>query len=112
MNGPIVTAFWMKPIPPRQFDWQATWDSYEPGDPRIRRDRTGRDHRSDRTGRGEITMNGFWIIMSNSADCELDRKFAKTEDDAKEAAIKMITGLGYLSAGDKIAVKEGWSEED
>lgn len=29
----IVTSFWAKPIPPREFDWSATIDGYEPGDP-------------------------------------------------------------------------------
>lgn len=29
----IVTHYWAKPIPPRQFDWSATFDGYEPGDP-------------------------------------------------------------------------------
>lgn len=28
----INTAFWMKPIPLRQFDWSATYDDYEGGD--------------------------------------------------------------------------------
>lgn len=27
----IITNFDPKPIPPRQFDWSATWDNYEPG---------------------------------------------------------------------------------
>lgn len=29
----IITDFWMKPIPLRQFDWQAVTDNYEGGDP-------------------------------------------------------------------------------
>lgn len=29
----IVTDFWAKPIPIRQFDWSATFDGYEPGEP-------------------------------------------------------------------------------
>lgn len=29
----IRTDFWMKPIPPRQFDWSAVDDNYEPGCP-------------------------------------------------------------------------------
>jgi hypothetical protein len=29
----IFTAFVYPPIPIRQFDWSATFDSYEPGDP-------------------------------------------------------------------------------
>lgn len=29
----IVTAYDPKPIPPRQFDWSAADDGYEPGDP-------------------------------------------------------------------------------
>lgn len=29
----ILTDFWMKPIPLRQFDWQAVTDNYEGGDP-------------------------------------------------------------------------------
>lgn len=29
----IRTDFWAKPIPLRQFDWSATYDSYEGGDP-------------------------------------------------------------------------------
>jgi hypothetical protein len=29
----IRTDFWMKPIPPRQFDWCATFDDYEGGGP-------------------------------------------------------------------------------
>lgn len=28
----IVTNFWMKPIPPRQFDWEAHFDGDEPDD--------------------------------------------------------------------------------
>jgi hypothetical protein len=28
----IVTNFWMKPIPPRQFDWSAWRDGDEPND--------------------------------------------------------------------------------
>lgn len=26
MNGRIVTHYWAKPIPPRQFDWSAMFD--------------------------------------------------------------------------------------
>jgi hypothetical protein len=29
----INTEYWPKPIPPRQFDWAATFDEYEPGGP-------------------------------------------------------------------------------
>lgn len=29
----IVTDYWMKPIPMRQFDWSATTDNYEEGHP-------------------------------------------------------------------------------
>ena len=29
----IVTDYWPKPIPHRQFDWTATEDGYEPGCP-------------------------------------------------------------------------------
>lgn len=29
----IVTTYDPKPIPPRQFDWSAADDGYEPGDP-------------------------------------------------------------------------------
>lgn len=29
----IITDYWPKPIPPRQFDWSATFDGYEPGGP-------------------------------------------------------------------------------
>ena len=32
MNA-IHTSYWAKPIPPRQFDWEATRDNYEPGCP-------------------------------------------------------------------------------
>lgn len=28
----IVTEYWPKPIPLRQFDWSAVTDNYEPGD--------------------------------------------------------------------------------
>ena len=38
----IVTQFIYPPIPLRQFDWQATFDGYEPGDP-IGHGRTERD---------------------------------------------------------------------
>ena len=31
--SPIRTTYWAKPIPLRQFDWEATEDSYEPGCP-------------------------------------------------------------------------------
>jgi hypothetical protein len=30
-RGRIVTEYWAKPIPPREFDWQATRDDWEPG---------------------------------------------------------------------------------
>lgn len=29
----ILTDYWAKPIPLRQFDWSATTDNYEPGCP-------------------------------------------------------------------------------
>ena len=29
----IKTEYWAKPIPPRQFDWIAVDDNYEPGGP-------------------------------------------------------------------------------
>lgn len=29
----IVTNYWMKPIPLRQFDWEAVTDNYEGGHP-------------------------------------------------------------------------------
>lgn len=29
----IVTDYWAKPIPMRQFDWCATFDGYDPGEP-------------------------------------------------------------------------------
>jgi hypothetical protein len=31
-RGKIVTTFWMKPIPMRQFDWCATFANDEPND--------------------------------------------------------------------------------
>ena len=33
VRPPIRTEYWPKPIPPRQFDWSAVTDSYEPGCP-------------------------------------------------------------------------------
>ncbi len=34
MSAPkIVTDYWAKPIPLRQFDWEAVTDNYEGGDP-------------------------------------------------------------------------------
>ncbi len=33
MNPRIVTNYWAKPIPMRQFDWEATFDGYDMGDP-------------------------------------------------------------------------------
>ena len=32
-RGEPQTSYWAKPIPLRQFDWQATWPDYEGGDP-------------------------------------------------------------------------------
>lgn len=32
MTAKIATDFWMKPIPPRQFDWSAWYDDDEPDD--------------------------------------------------------------------------------
>lgn len=32
MPRPIRTTYWAKPIPDRQWDWQAWWDSDEPDD--------------------------------------------------------------------------------
>ena len=29
----IITSYWAKPIPLRQFDWSAVDDNYEPGCP-------------------------------------------------------------------------------
>lgn len=29
----IRTDYWAKPIPQRQFDWEAVTDNYEPGQP-------------------------------------------------------------------------------
>lgn len=29
----ITTHYWMKPIPMRQFDWEAISSNYDPGDP-------------------------------------------------------------------------------
>lgn len=29
----IVTRHWQKPIPTNQFDWEATFDGYDAGDP-------------------------------------------------------------------------------
>ncbi len=51
----IVTNFWAKPIPPRQFDWSATFDGYEGGDP-IGYGRTEQDAINDlidQVGEGE-----------------------------------------------------------
>jgi len=31
-RGKVVTNFWMKPIPPREFDWCATFENDEPND--------------------------------------------------------------------------------
>lgn len=33
MTRKIVLDYWQKPIPPRGFDWCATFDGYEPGEP-------------------------------------------------------------------------------
>jgi hypothetical protein len=33
MNPKIRTSYWAKPIPLRQFDWDAVTDDYEPGHP-------------------------------------------------------------------------------
>jgi hypothetical protein len=29
----IITHYWAKPIPPRNYDWSATLDNYEENDP-------------------------------------------------------------------------------
>lgn len=29
----IIATYWAKPIPLRQFDWEAVTDNYEPGEP-------------------------------------------------------------------------------
>lgn len=33
MHTKIKTSYWAKPIPMRQFDWEAVLDDYEGGDP-------------------------------------------------------------------------------
>jgi hypothetical protein len=33
MSPRIITDYWQKPIPPREFDWSAVLDNYEGGDP-------------------------------------------------------------------------------
>ena len=32
-HGKPETRYWAKPIPFRQYDWEATWPDYEGGDP-------------------------------------------------------------------------------
>jgi hypothetical protein len=32
-SGEVLTSFWLKPIPWRHYDWEATTSNYEPGHP-------------------------------------------------------------------------------
>ena len=53
--------------------------------------------------------NCYWVILSNSGG-ELDRQPAKTENEARTVALRMIRSVPFLSDGDSIRVVQGWSE--
>jgi hypothetical protein len=42
---------------------------------------------------------GFWITLSNSAGI-LDSAFARTEEEAKELAIELLSGFPHLDDSD------------
>lgn len=52
---------------------------------------------------------GYWVTLSNTAG-EIDRAFAKTEDEIQGAIVQLLNSTASFHAGDKIEVVEGESE--
>jgi hypothetical protein len=49
---------------------------------------------------------GFWITVSNNAGI-LDSAFARTEEEARELAIELLSGFPHLDDGDTLRVEGG-----
>jgi hypothetical protein len=54
---------------------------------------------STRTEREMAMERGFWITLSNSAGI-LDSAFARTEEEARELAIALLSGFPHLDDSD------------
>jgi hypothetical protein len=52
---------------------------------------------------------GFWIVLAGAGG-ELDRRFAKTEDDIKQKLLELVSDCVF-SDGDKITIEAGESED-
>jgi hypothetical protein len=64
----LITNYWAKPIPMRKFDWQATLDGWEPGEP---------------IGHGESEADAVYDLFMQIAD---------REDDDEELRCRTETG--------------------
>jgi hypothetical protein len=57
-------------------------------------------------------MNGTWIKLLNSLDCQLTSHFVKEGSDVTAALVTWLREeMIILDAGDKLVFEEGWSEE-
>lgn len=60
----IVTNYWAKPIPIRSFDWSATFDGYDPGEP----DEEGGYHGGDPIGYGATEEEAKTDLLAKVED--------------------------------------------
>lgn len=52
---------------------------------------------------------GFWVVSRNSSDCELERQWADTTEDAQKVLLTMIS-TSVIEDGDSFKVEAGESE--
>ena len=56
-------------------------------------------------------MDGFWVIFRNSSGCELERRWARTEDQLSEVWSDFALEVAAtICVGDTLSVEEGWTE--
>lgn len=99
MRQRICTEYWEKPIPLRQFDWTATFDGYDAGDP---------------VGHGETKEEAIANLMADADDgrepimwVELDQLQSATEirDFLAKAGVK---GVRDSVSSCPLAMATGW----
>lgn len=80
----IITDYWAKPIPPRNFDWTATYDNYEGGD--------GYDEPTSPSAHGATEQEAIDNLLSDHPPCKNESPYTrqdggclKCEADAGEA---------------------------
>lgn len=64
--NPIETTYWAKPIPLREFDWLATREGWEPGEP---------------IGHGATEQAAIWHLIKAEDEDDDERDYCESADE-------------------------------